>query len=184
MGSRGQHPAGGRGAARRGAQSCPGGTARDKAAARPGLRGGRLADGAPLRAARRRPDSGPARRGGPDPARLRARPRERVRRERRRGHAARAGLADRLRRRLRPPGSAGLLGGEHARRLARLRAGHGDLQHPLRARGRGARDRPRRHAGRGGPGPERPPRCPRRPVRRHPGICRCARAARSRSCSP
>ena len=87
------------------------------------------------------------------PADLRAQPRTRVRRQRGRRDTARAGLADRLHRRLRPPRRAPVVGREPAPRLARLRGDDRPLHRRLGAR-RG-RARPRRH----GPA-DRPRRAP------------------------
>ena len=80
---------------------------------------------------------------GSDPARVHARARARVRRGRRRGHAAGAGVADRVRGRLQPARGPPAVGGEHARRLAGVRGGHGRAQRalaPARRRARPGRD--------------------------------------------
>ena len=111
-----------------GAQSSPREPACDQAPAGAWLRRLRLAGRASLRRQDRWPDRRPAGRRRTDPACLRALPRTPVRRRGRRRNAARPRLPGRLRRGLRAPGKPHLLGREHARRLACLRARHGPLQ--------------------------------------------------------
>ncbi len=111
----------------------------NKDPARAQLRRRSFANRTPFRRARRRAGRGAPGRGGPDPAGLRACSRARVRGRRRGRHAARPGVADHIRRRLRPPRGAKVLGRQPARRLGRVRARDGAAQRTVPPARGGAR---------------------------------------------